>query len=100
MFSEAGGVGVGTYAGWVIAGGAGPMLFVWVPAGMLLFGLATGIAMGIQNGLRDRIYNAIMGKKGNVRGKRDVRGESNVRPTSWEDLSRNTGGTQGTPSIA
>lgn len=66
MFSEAGGVGVGTYAGWVIAGGAGPMLFAWVPAGMLLFGTAAGIAMGIQEGLRKRICNVIMGKKSNV----------------------------------
>lgn len=100
LFSTSGGVGVGAYAGWVIAGGAGPMLFAWIPAGMLLFGTAAGIAMGLQSGLRDKIYNTIMGKKGNVGKKNDN------RHAMWKNLFRETkgtqdsGGTQGIPSIA
>jgi hypothetical protein len=52
------GVGMGAYAGYVVAGHT-PLLFVLVPAGMVLFGAAAGIGKALEEGLRERILRLI-----------------------------------------
>jgi len=61
LFTEAGGVGVGAYAGWVIADSM-PLLFLTVPAGMVLFGAAAGIAFGLQDALKRRVQTWLSGE--------------------------------------
>lgn len=48
------GVAVGAYVGFVVAG-SNPLLFITVPAGMVICGAASGLGRGIEDGLRQRI---------------------------------------------
>jgi hypothetical protein len=56
LVTQAGGAGVGAYAGFV-AFGASPLLLVMIPAGMILCGAAKGIADALEHGLRDKILH-------------------------------------------
>jgi hypothetical protein len=49
------GVALGAVTGYLVVSGNSPMLFVWVPLGMLLFGATAGIARALEAGLRERI---------------------------------------------
>lgn len=57
---QTGGTGVGAYIGIVVAG-ATPLLFITVPAGMIICGAAAGVGMGLFKGLSDRISQLIRG---------------------------------------
>ena len=58
---SASGVGLGAYAGFVVAGGT-PLIFVLVPAGMLLFGASAGLAQALEQGMRERVLDFIRKK--------------------------------------
>ncbi|PCJ25085.1 MAG: hypothetical protein COA96_08040 [SAR86 cluster bacterium] len=49
-----GGYGVGAYIGFVV-GGTTPLLFITVPAGMVICGAAAGIGQGLEVGLKSKI---------------------------------------------
>jgi hypothetical protein len=51
---------LGAFAGWVIAGGT-VWILVTMPACMIIFGAASGIAQGLEEGLRVRIGNWLKG---------------------------------------
>jgi hypothetical protein len=61
IYATAGAVGLGAYAGFVAAGSTA-LLFVTIPAGMILFGAAAGIALGLQNGLKERVRKWLSGE--------------------------------------
>ncbi len=63
LFTKASSVGVGAFAGFVVAGGS-PLIFVTVPAGMILFGASAGIARGLEEGLRAKIVDLFHRKRG------------------------------------
>jgi hypothetical protein len=65
LFSEVGAVGLGAYAGWVVAGPT-PLLFLTVPAGMVLFGAAAGFATGCEKGLKERVRRWIAGEDSEI----------------------------------
>ena len=58
LVTSATGVGLGAYAGFVV-GGVSPLILITVPAGMILFGTASGIAQGLEAGLRERIKRLV-----------------------------------------
>jgi hypothetical protein len=60
LITTASGVGVGAYVGFLV-GGSGPLLFVTVPAGMIICGAASGVAKALEKGLKDRILSLIRG---------------------------------------
>jgi hypothetical protein len=60
VITGATGVGLGAFAGFVIGGGS-PLIFVTVPAGMIIFGAAAGVARALEEGLRDRLERMIKG---------------------------------------
>jgi hypothetical protein len=60
IITGASGVGLGAFAGFVIAGGS-PLILVTVPAGMIIFGAAAGIAKALEEGLRERLREKIKG---------------------------------------
>jgi hypothetical protein len=62
LVTSASGVGMGAYAGFIIASST-PMMFVLVPAGMILFGAAAGVATALEQGLRQRLLNLIVRNK-------------------------------------
>lgn len=53
---------VGAYAGYLLAGPT-PLLLLTVPAGMILVGAASGVAKGLEEGLRRKLINVISGEK-------------------------------------
>ena len=55
LVSLLGGSGAGVGLGLMVAGGPTPLLLITVPAGIILVGTATGIAEGLNEGLRYRI---------------------------------------------
>lgn len=57
---KGGGTGVGAFIGWVLAGPT-PLLLITVPAGMILCGAASGVAAGLQQGLKERISRWLTG---------------------------------------
>ena len=59
LVTSASGAGLGAYAGFVV-GGVSPLILITVPAGMILFGTASGIAQGLEAGLRERIKRLLM----------------------------------------
>ena len=61
VITTASGVGLGAFAGFIVAGGT-PLIFVTVPAGMIIFGAAAGVAKGLEKGLAARISKWIKGK--------------------------------------
>lgn len=61
LIVSASGVGIGGYVGFVIAAGS-PWILISVPAGMIFFGAAAGVARGLEEGLREVIKNFIIGK--------------------------------------
>jgi hypothetical protein len=62
LVTKATGVGLGAYAGFVQFDGT-PLLFVAVPAGMILFGAAAGVGRALEEGLRERVLKILRGKK-------------------------------------
>lgn len=61
LLTKAGGYGAGAYIGFAVAGTT-PLLFIAVPAGMIICGAAAGIAQGLEEGLRERISRFIRGQ--------------------------------------
>lgn len=55
---KASGTGMGAFTGFVLAGDT-PLLFILVPAGMILFGAAAGVARALEEGLRERVLKLI-----------------------------------------
>jgi hypothetical protein len=58
QIAKASGVTIGAYIGFVVAGPT-PLLFLTVPAGMIICGAAAGIGAGLQTGLRQRLSSLI-----------------------------------------
>lgn len=52
------GSAIGAYAGFVISGSS-PLLLITVPAGMIICGAASGVARGLEDGLKRRIVSMI-----------------------------------------
>jgi hypothetical protein len=63
LATTASGAGVGVYLGFVVFGSS-PLLFIAVPAGIVLCCVARGIGQGLEEGLRDRIRDWLKGEKG------------------------------------
>jgi hypothetical protein len=63
LLASGSGAGIGAGIGFIVAGGPTPLLFVTVPAGMIICGSAKGIADGLGEGLRYRVRR-LMGLKG------------------------------------
>jgi len=53
-------VSIGSTIGFLVVG-TSPLLFVAVPAGIIIVGAAAGIGRGLEEGLRDKIKNMING---------------------------------------
>jgi hypothetical protein len=62
IVTTATGAGLGAFVGFV-AFGSGPLLFVSVPAGMLICGAARGVAQALEEGLRERLLVWLKGEK-------------------------------------
>jgi hypothetical protein len=62
LATTAGGAGLGAYIGFVVFG-ASPLLFIGVPAGIILCCAARGVGQGLEEGLRDKVREWIKGKK-------------------------------------
>lgn len=62
LITTASGVGLGAYTGFIVAGGS-PLVFVLVPAGMIVFGAAAGVARALEEGLRERVLGLIRKRK-------------------------------------
>lgn len=75
--AKAGGVGIGAYMGFVVAG-TSPLIFISVPAGMIICGAAAGIAMGLQAGLKERLMRLIA--KTDVKQKRKEKKKNTEEP--------------------
>lgn len=60
LVTKATGVAMGAYAGFVLSAGT-PLIFVTVPAGMIIFGAAAGVAKALEEGLRERLLNLLKG---------------------------------------
>jgi hypothetical protein len=58
LLMKASQVGFGGYIGFVVAGNS-PLLLIAVPAGMVICGAASGLAHGLEEGLRTRIKKLI-----------------------------------------
>lgn len=56
------GAGVGAYAGFVLADST-PLLLITVPAGMIIFGAAKGVADALEQGLRERLLKYLKGEE-------------------------------------
>ena len=67
LVTKASAVGIGAYAGFVIAGGT-PLLLITVPTGMIIFGAASGVAKALEEGLRDRVLALLRGRRATRRG--------------------------------
>jgi hypothetical protein len=63
LIASGGGAGVGAFIGILAAGGPTPLLFITVPAGMIICGSAQGVADGASEGLRHRVREWIKGKQ-------------------------------------
>ncbi len=61
LVTNASGLGVGAYVGFVTVG-VSPLLFLTVPAGMILCGAASGVAKALEEGLRRRLMSLLEGK--------------------------------------
>jgi hypothetical protein len=61
IITRTSGVGLGAYAGFVVAGNS-PLLLIAVPAGMVIFGAASGVANALEQGLRERVLKLVRGK--------------------------------------
>jgi hypothetical protein len=61
LVTSATGAGLGAYVGFVVAGPT-PLLFVTVPAGMIICGAAKGLADALEKGLRDRLLRWLKGE--------------------------------------
>jgi hypothetical protein len=46
-----------------VAFGTGPLLFITVPAGMVIFGAAKGIGKALEEGLYERLVTWLRGEK-------------------------------------
>lgn len=57
------GAGLGAYIGFVVFG-ASPLLFIAVPAGIILCCAARGVGQGLEEGLTDKVRGRLKGKKG------------------------------------
>jgi hypothetical protein len=77
VISKASGVGLGAYAGFVVVVNS-PLIFVTVPAGMIIFGAAHGVADALQKGLRDRVLKLMKGKRSRLA--RNSRRSSKIVP--------------------
>jgi hypothetical protein len=76
LVTSATGAGLGAYAGFVVFGSSppSPLLFVAVPAGMILFGAAKGIADALEQGLRERLLKLLRGENDPPQDSASVRG--------------------------
>jgi len=61
LVTNASGVSVGAYVGFVTVG-VSPLLFLTVPAGMILCGAAAGVAKALEEGLQERLMSLLMDK--------------------------------------
>jgi hypothetical protein len=55
LIKQATGVGLGAYVGFLVAGGPTPLLFLTIPAGMVIMGTASGVAKALEVGLNYRL---------------------------------------------
>jgi hypothetical protein len=78
LATTASGAGLGAYIGFVVFG-ASPLLFIAVPAGIVLCCAARGVGQGLEEGLRDKVREWLQGKKGKKADKGE-RAEPRVRP--------------------
>lgn len=62
LLASGSGVGIGAGIGIMVAGGPTPLLFLTVPAGIIICGSAKGVADGLAEGLRYRVRR-LMGLK-------------------------------------
>jgi hypothetical protein len=62
LLASGSGAGIGAGIGVMVAGGPTPLLFITVPAGIIICGSAKGIADGLAEGLRYRVRR-LMGLK-------------------------------------
>jgi hypothetical protein len=46
---------IGSYLGYALAGGSIPLMFITVPAGIIVLGAAAGISNGLKNGLQKTV---------------------------------------------
>jgi hypothetical protein len=64
---KASGVTIGAFAGFV-AVGPSPLLFVTIPAGMIICGAAKPLAEALESGLREKLQDYLKGKRKKKRG--------------------------------
>jgi hypothetical protein len=88
LVTTASGAAIGTYAGFVLAGPT-PLLLVAVPAGMILFGAAKGVADALEQGLRERLLKFLRGRE--VKARRDTKGKIYQGKISKAKTSRKSG---------
>jgi hypothetical protein len=62
IITRASGVGLGAYVGFAVGGGSA-LVFILVPAGMILFGASAGLARGLEEGVRERVKRLVSGKR-------------------------------------
>ncbi len=54
---------IGTFLGWGVADGNYPLMFVTIPAGIILIGSAIGVSRGLENGLNKWIEDLFKKKR-------------------------------------
>ena len=77
LATTASGAGLGAYLGFVVFG-ASPLLFIAVPAGIILCCAARGVGQGLEEGLRDRVREWLKRKKGE-KAEKSEKAEVSVR---------------------
>lgn len=62
---------IGTFIGYGVADGNYPLMFITIPAGIVVIGSAIGVSRGLENGLNQYIQGLFRknGKKGKSKGK-------------------------------
>lgn len=62
IVTKASAPGIGAYIGFVVSGNS-PLLLITVPAGMVICGAASGVAKGLEEGLRSKVKSLISKKR-------------------------------------
>ncbi len=55
-------VSIGSYMGYALAGGDIPLMFITVPAGVIVMGAAIGVSTGLKNGLQRTVERLFAGE--------------------------------------